>query len=77
MRSLYQALDLWIVDVLRRNPHPSHPHLVEALAWIDELRPRRSALTHLDQSMDYATLLAELPKGVEPAYDGFEFEVTR
>ena len=77
MRILYQDLDLWIVDVLRRNPHPSHPHLAEALAWIDELRPGRSALTHLDQSMDYATLLAEVPKGVEPAYDGFEFEVTR
>jgi phosphoribosyl 1,2-cyclic phosphate phosphodiesterase len=77
MRRLYEGLDLWIVDALRRHPHPSHPHLAEALAWIDELRPGLSALTHLDQSMDYATLLAELPNGVEPAYDGFEFEVVQ
>ena len=33
-----------------------------------------AALTHLDQSMDYATLCSELPPGVEPGYDGLEFE---
>jgi phosphoribosyl 1,2-cyclic phosphate phosphodiesterase len=77
MRALYQGLDIWIVDVLRHRPHPSHPHLAEALPWIVELAPGRTALTHLDQSMDYATLCAELPHGVEPAYDGLEFEVSR
>jgi phosphoribosyl 1,2-cyclic phosphate phosphodiesterase len=75
MRKLYENLDVWIVDVLRRHPHPSHPHLAQALPWIAELAPRRAALTHLDQSMDYAALLAELPSGVEPGYDGLEFEV--
>ena len=75
MRALYANLDAWIVDVLRRRPHPSHPHLAEALPWIADLAPRHAALTHLDQSMDYATLLAELPPGVVPAHDGLEFEV--
>ncbi len=75
MRAQYQGLDVWILDVLRRAPHPSHPHLAMALPWIAELAPGRAALTHLDQSMDYATLAAELPPGVEPAYDGMEFEV--
>jgi len=77
MRALYAKLDVWIVDVLRRHPHPSHPYLAEALPWIAELAPRQAALTHLDQSMDYATLLAELPPGVVPAHDGLEFEVGR
>ncbi len=77
MRILYEGLDLWIVDVLRRHPHPSHPHLAEALTWIAALAPKRTALTHLDQSMDYHSLLSELPPGVEPGYDGFEFEVGR
>jgi phosphoribosyl 1,2-cyclic phosphate phosphodiesterase len=77
MRALYQGLDVWILDVLRRQPHPSHPHLAEALPWIADLAPGRAALTHLDQSMEYATLRAELPPGVEPAYDGLEFEVSR
>ncbi|SEI99810.1 phosphoribosyl 1,2-cyclic phosphate phosphodiesterase [Sphingomonas sp. OV641] len=73
MMNLYRGLDLWIVDALRRRPHPTHPHLDQALTWIDELAPRRAALTHMDQSMDYATLAAELPPGVEPGFDGQEF----
>ncbi len=77
MRKLYQGLDVWILDVLRREPHPSHPHLAQALPWIAELAPGRAALTHLDQSMDYAALCKELPPGIEPAYDGLEFEVSR
>lgn len=72
MRSLFEGLDVWIVDALRRRPHPSHPHLEQALAWIDAVHPGRAILTHMDQSMDYAGLLAELPAGVEPGYDGLE-----
>src|SRR3569623_417888 len=75
MRALYKDVDVWIVDVLRRRPHPSHPHLEQALPWIADLAPCRTALTHLDQSMDYANLLAELPPGVVPGHDGLEFEV--
>jgi phosphoribosyl 1,2-cyclic phosphate phosphodiesterase len=29
----------------------------------------------MDQSMDYAGLVAELPPGVEPGYDGMEIEL--
>ena len=32
-----------------------------------------SRLTHLDKSMDYATLTGKLPDWAEPAYDGQEF----
>ncbi|MDH7970829.1 MBL fold metallo-hydrolase [Sphingomonas sp. AR_OL41] len=72
MRALYAGLDIWIVDALRRRPHPSHPDLPTALTWIAELAPQRAALVHMDQSMDYATLCAEMPVGVEPGYDGLE-----
>jgi phosphoribosyl 1,2-cyclic phosphate phosphodiesterase len=71
----FQAADLWIVDALRRRPHPSHPHLAQVLDWVAELRPVRTLLTHLDNSMDYDTLAAELPPGIEPAYDGMEVEL--
>ena len=70
MSALYQQLDVWIVDALRHAPHPSHPTVAQVLGWIAELAPRRSALIHMDQSMDYATLCATLPAGVEPGYDG-------
>ncbi len=73
MRALYTGLDLWIVDALRRRPHPSHPTLDQALGWIAELAPAQAVLTHMDQSMDYATLCRDLPGGVVPGYDGQEF----
>lgn len=72
MSELYRDVDLWVVDALRRHPHPAHADLPSVLHWIDILKPRRSALIHMDQSMDYATLCRELPIGVEPAYDGME-----
>jgi phosphoribosyl 1,2-cyclic phosphate phosphodiesterase len=75
MAKLFEGLDLWVVDALRRRPHPTHPHLEMTLAWIAELRPKRAVLTHMDNSMDYRTLAAELPAGIEPAYDGLEIEL--
>jgi phosphoribosyl 1,2-cyclic phosphate phosphodiesterase len=70
MAALFEGLDLWVVDALRRRPHPTHPHLASTLEWIRALAPRRAVLTHMDNSMDYRTLCAELPAGVEPGYDG-------
>lgn len=72
MCALYQGLDLWVVDALRRKPHPTHPNLDSVLGWVREFAPKRTVLMHLDKSMDYATLAAELPAGVEPGYDGLE-----
>jgi phosphoribosyl 1,2-cyclic phosphate phosphodiesterase len=70
MVATFGGVDVWIVDALRRRPHPSHASLSEALGWIEAVRPARAVLTHMDQSMDYRALMAELPTGVEPAYDG-------
>ncbi|MFQ3665371.1 MAG: MBL fold metallo-hydrolase, partial [Sphingomonadaceae bacterium] len=71
---LLAGLDLWIVDALRREPHPTHTHLARTLGWIARVEPREAWLTHMDQSMDHDTLLAELPAGVTPGYDGRVWE---
>ena len=65
-----EGLDLWIIDALRHKPHPSHFSLREALDAIARFKPRRAVLTNLHTDLDYAKLRAELPPGVEPAYDG-------
>jgi phosphoribosyl 1,2-cyclic phosphate phosphodiesterase len=72
MRIVYEGLDLWVADALRRPPHPTHPSLADVIGWHRELRPARTVLGHMDHSMDYATLCAELPAGIEPGYDGLE-----
>jgi phosphoribosyl 1,2-cyclic phosphate phosphodiesterase len=63
-------VDCWIVDALRRKPHPSHAHLARTLDWIARVKPRRAILTNMHVDMDYETLKRELPPGVEPAWDG-------
>lgn len=74
----FQALagiDVWFVDCLRREPHPTHSHLAKTLAWIARVGPRRAVLTHMDQSLDYRELAAELPAGVEPGQDGLVIDL--
>jgi phosphoribosyl 1,2-cyclic phosphate phosphodiesterase len=69
------GVDLWIVDCLRREPHPTHSHLEKTLSWIARVGPRRAVLTHMDQSLDYRELSTELPSGVEPGQDGLVIEL--
>lgn len=70
-----EGLDTWVVGCFQRAPHPVHADLGAVLAWRERLRPRRVVLTHMGKSMDYATLRAELPEGVEPGFDGMAIEV--
>lgn len=63
-------LDCWIVDALRRKPHPTHAHLDRALEWIAEVKPARAVLTNMHIDLDYETLDAETPDHITPAYDG-------
>jgi phosphoribosyl 1,2-cyclic phosphate phosphodiesterase len=67
-----ENLDLWIVDGLRRTRHPSHWSLPQTLEWIARMKPKRAIITNMHIDLDFATLAAELPAGVEPAYDGLE-----
>jgi phosphoribosyl 1,2-cyclic phosphate phosphodiesterase len=69
------GVEIWIVDALRYAPHPSHAHLARTLEWIARAKPRRAILTNMHVDLDYTTLAAELPAGVEPAYDGMVVEV--
>ena len=75
MLAMYQGVDLWVADCLRRRPHPTHAHLDAVIGWARELKVGQLLLTHLDNSMDYATLAVELPDWAAPAFDGQEVEL--
>ncbi len=68
-------LDIWIVDALRRTPHPTHAHLDRALEWIERARPNRAVLTNMHIDLDYETVKAETPDHIEPAFDGMRLTV--
>jgi phosphoribosyl 1,2-cyclic phosphate phosphodiesterase len=72
MVDLFLGCDVLVVDCLRREPHPTHAHLGMALELTDAARVGRAVLTHLDKSMDFATLTGELPGHVMVGYDGLE-----
>lgn len=67
-------LDCWLVASLQRRPHSTHAYHRRVLGWIEYLGPRRAFLTHMNNSMDYATLCAELPPHIRPAYDRMTLE---
>jgi phosphoribosyl 1,2-cyclic phosphate phosphodiesterase len=69
------GLDVLIIDALQYQTHPSHFSLGEALDWIGLLKPGRAVLTHMHTPLDYATVAAETPENVEPAYDGMTVEI--
>lgn len=65
-----QNLDCWIVDALRRHPHPSHSHLANTLEWIAKAQPKQAVLTNMHNDLDYDVVNAETPAHVHPAFDG-------
>ncbi len=65
-----QGLEVLVIDALRRTPHPTHIHLDKALEWIARLAPTRAVLTNMHIDLDYATVAAETPDHITPAYDG-------
>ena len=71
-----RGLDVLILDCLRREPHTTHFGLDEALAVAAELAPRRTLLTHISHGFDHSAINAELPPGVELAYDGLAVPLT-
>ncbi len=68
--AVLEGLDCWILDALRRTPHPTHTHLENSLKWIEQAGPRRAVLTNMHIDLDYDTLAGETPDHVTPAFDG-------
>lgn len=64
------GLDCWVLDALRRDPHPTHVHLEQSLEWIERAAPKRAVLTNMHIDLDHATVADETPDHVTPAYDG-------
>lgn len=68
---LLHGCDVLVLNALRREKHPSHFNLEEALKVIDDLKPKRAYLTHISHLMGFHNdLQKELPKGVFAGYDG-------
>jgi len=70
-----EGLEYWILDALRRTPHPTHTHLERSLEWMTRAAPRRGVLTNMHIDLDYQTLCGETPDYITPAFDGMTISI--
>jgi len=71
---LIEGAEVFVVDALRRTPHPSHAHLTLALEWIARSGVPRGVLTNMHHDLDHDAVMAETPAHVVPAHDGMVIE---
>ena len=67
-------LDVLVLDCLRFKEHPTHLWLDKALAYVEQLKPRRAYFTHMAHDVKHERDSVRLPAGVEWAYDGLEVQ---
>ena len=77
--ALLEGLDELVLDALRDAPHPMHQTVDQALALIQQLKPRRAWFTHIAHDLPHEETNERLRRmgfpHVQLAYDGLEFEV--
>jgi len=64
-----------IIDALRRRPHSTHFSVDEAIAAVSRMRADRGYFTHVCHDLGHAVTNAQLPAGMELAYDGLVLEI--
>ena len=75
--ALLRDLDVLVLDALRRRPHPTHFNLEQAVEQARRIGAGRTYFTHLAHELPHARTNAELPDGMELAYDGLVCESGR
>ena len=73
--ALLTGLDVVVIGALRHRPHPTHFTVAEAVAAAGCIRAPRTLLTHMCHDLGHVATNAQLPPGIELAYDGLEIEL--
>ncbi len=70
-----EGLECVVLDALRYRKHPTHFTIAEAVQMAGRIGAQKTYLIHMCHDVDHQNLCAELPAGVEPAYDGLVLEL--
>ena len=71
----FKNLDLWIVGLLRLDPHPCHAGFNEILEYIKYLKPKKTVFTHMTALIDEETVNKLSPENVYVGFDGMEIDL--
>jgi len=73
-RELLRDLDVLVLDAVRHRPHATHFNLEQAIGEARRIGAKRTYFTHIAHGLKHAETNAELPEGMELAYDGLACE---
>ena len=68
-------LDLWIVGLLRHDPHPSHGGFDEIMDYVRYIKPKKTIFTHMTALIDEQKINDLSPNNVFAGYDGMEINL--
>ncbi|WP_139957903.1 MBL fold metallo-hydrolase [Flavicella sediminum] len=69
-------LEVLVVSAIRYEPHPTHFNVEEALAFIEEIKPKKAYITHISHMLGFHKEVSKaLPENVYLSYDGLELEI--
>lgn len=65
-----------VLNALWWREHPTHLSIGEAIETAQSIGAERTYLTHLTHETSHHELMAALPPGIEPGYDGLTVEIS-
>ncbi len=68
-------LKVFVINALRIRPHPTHFNLQQAVEVAKKVKAKKTYFTHITHDILHDKINATLPKGIELAYDGIEFNL--
>jgi phosphoribosyl 1,2-cyclic phosphate phosphodiesterase len=74
-KALLKGVRVLILNALRREPHPTHLNLDEAVALARELGAGQTYFTHMSHELEHEETNRSLPTHFELAYDGLKIEI--
>jgi phosphoribosyl 1,2-cyclic phosphate phosphodiesterase len=72
---MLQDLDYLVLDAVRYKPHPNHFDMAKAIEAARKIGAKQTYFTHLSDDYDHDKVNAELPNGMELAYDGLRLQI--